>query len=222
MIIRRQKKRPAAIFRWKSGRVLCAPRIKACRRNRSPAGFGTTIALVVRRWRKTMAGPRRLACSAGHPEAKHGKIRRHFRHRTCRWARATRKHSPRRQPGPMRPCLRRIFRTPGPTDKGGAPSPGSKTFSIRCSAADKLRRERHQMCTIPRLRYDQRGRGLDPARQEISSKFRASRVCDRGYASGFIVGLYATLTTARGRARNRTSVSESSLLAPLWHLTQDG
>ena len=124
-----------------------------------PGGIWRDSSLKVCRWRKTMVGHCRRACSARRSRAKHGKIRRHFRQRTCRWVRAKpRKRSPRRQPGPARLCLRRTSRTQGLMDKSGALNPHSKTFSIPCSAANispgaSATGLKSKTALSPRLRY---------------------------------------------------------------------
>ncbi len=63
-----------------------------------------------------------------------------WRKTACRRASTKRRKRPQFQPmvalRAARPCLRRIFRTQGFLDKSGAPNPESKTFSIRCSAAN--------------------------------------------------------------------------------------
>ena len=85
-----------------------------------PGGIWRDYSPVACRWRKTMAGPRCLE--------------------TCRRGSTKRRKRPRLRsmaaPPAARPCLRRTFLTPGFSDKGAAPNPGSKTFSIRCSAVN--------------------------------------------------------------------------------------
>ena len=138
-IIHQRKKPLAARFRLRSGRTSCGPRIKACHRNRFPAGSGTSIALATCPWRKTMAGPCRRACSAHPLPANRGRSR-HPRPRQGNCRRASTK---RRKPhlpvmAATSRCRRRTSRTLGCRDKDAARNPGSQTFLSSCLAADNV------------------------------------------------------------------------------------
>jgi hypothetical protein len=152
-IVRRPKKRPAAIFPWKSGRVLCAPPFKACGHSRSPAGFGGIPARLPCRWRKTTVGPCR-ACSARHSAAMREKSQQRLPRRriTCRISATMRRARLRQFTTAVRRCRRRTSPTLGFRDKSGGLNPENKTFSIRCSAVDT--KSRCEWCSYSHLNHD--------------------------------------------------------------------